>query len=373
MRAREPDASGFVERDGVRSHYEVFGSGSPTVLLMPTWQIAHSRIWKSQVPYLARHFRVVTFDARGNGRADRPAGPERYADTEIAGDAVAVLDATGTELAVTVGFSMGGWWATLLAAEHPERVSGLVLVAPLCLLEPFPVLDIFTVPLPVEEGWARFNQYSFHRDCGGFLKFFFSQMYTEPHSTKQVEDGVAWALETTPDVMVDTVLAVADWADAKQAHGRVACPALVVCGTADMVVPQTHSRAAAEALAAPLVSLEGCGHAPHARDPVKINLVLRDFVESVAPTPPPPRPWARGLVRQKRALYLSSPIGLGHAQRDVAVADELRRLAPDLQVDWLAQHPVTAVLEARGERIHAASAHLVSESAHVESESAEHD
>jgi len=64
---------------------------------------------------------------------------------------------------------------------------------------------------------------------------------------------------------------------------------------------------------------------------------------------------------------------LGHAQRDVVIADELRKLHPDVQIDWLAQHPVTTVLAARGERIHPASAFLASESAVIESESAEHD
>ena len=81
----------------------------------------------------------------------------------------------------------------------------------------------------------------------------------------------------------------------------------------------------------------------------------------------------RGKSRRKRALYVSSPIGLGHAQRDVAIADELRKLHPDLEIDWLAQDPVTEVLEARGERIHPASALLANESGHIESESAEHD
>ena len=57
----------------------------------------------------------------------------------------------------------------------------------------------------------------------------------------------------------------------------------------------------------------------------------------------------------KRALYISSPIGLGHAQRDVAIAGELRKLHPGLEVDWLAQHPVTKLLEARGEHVHPAS------------------
>ena len=89
-------------------------------------------------------------------------------------------------------------------------------------------------------------------------------------------------------------------------------------------------------------------------------------------TLPATRTWTRGLSRRRRALYISSPIGLGHAQRDVAIADELRVHHPDLEIDWLAQHPVTAVLEARGERIHPASAWLASESGHIAAESSGH-
>ncbi len=72
MRAREPDTEGFVDRDGVKLGYEVFGGGPLTLLLLPTWTIVHSRFWKAQVPYQSRHAQVVTFDGPGNGRSDRP-------------------------------------------------------------------------------------------------------------------------------------------------------------------------------------------------------------------------------------------------------------------------------------------------------------
>jgi len=49
-RARYPDHEGFVSRDGVRISYEVYGQGDPTVLLLPTWSIIHSRHWKMQIP-----------------------------------------------------------------------------------------------------------------------------------------------------------------------------------------------------------------------------------------------------------------------------------------------------------------------------------
>ena len=78
MRAREPDATGYVDQGGVKLHYEVFGDGTPTLLLMPTWTIVHARFWKAQVPYLARHFRVVTYDGPGNGRSDQPLAPAPY-------------------------------------------------------------------------------------------------------------------------------------------------------------------------------------------------------------------------------------------------------------------------------------------------------
>ena len=103
-RAREPDATGAVIRDGVNLAYEIYGSGEPTVLLMPTWSIIHSRHWKMQIPYLARHCRVLVFDGRGNGRSDRP--ETGYEEREFAADALAVMDATATDRAILVALSL---------------------------------------------------------------------------------------------------------------------------------------------------------------------------------------------------------------------------------------------------------------------------
>jgi pimeloyl-ACP methyl ester carboxylesterase len=369
-RARYPDESGYVTRDGVKLHYEVYGSGEPTVFLLPTWSIIHSRHWKMQIPYLARHCRVLTFDGRGNGRSDRP--ESGYEEREFAADSLAVMDATGTDRAMIVSLSLGAQRALLLAAEQPERVDGAVFICPSVPLgEP---IAGRTYPwgeeLDTDEGWAKYNRWYWLRDYRGFLEFFFSQMFTEPHSTKPIEDCVGWGLETTPETLVATNLK--EFLDAEtvlELSRRVRCPVLVIQGTDDAITGPGRGIALAEATGGELVLLEGSGHGPHVRDPVKVNLLLRDFIKPA----PPPRSWVRGKSRRKRALYISSPIGLGHAQRDAAIADELRKLHPDLEIDWLAQHPVTATLEARGERIHPASAFLANESHHIESESAEHD
>src|SRR3712207_9253413 len=70
-RARYPDEEGFIERDGVKVFWESYGEGEQTVVFLPTWTLVHSRVWKAQIAYFARHFRVICFDPRGNGRSDR--------------------------------------------------------------------------------------------------------------------------------------------------------------------------------------------------------------------------------------------------------------------------------------------------------------
>jgi pimeloyl-ACP methyl ester carboxylesterase/predicted glycosyltransferase len=370
-RARAPDVVGRVERDGVGVHYEVYGTGEPVVLLLPPWSIVHSRAWKAQIPFLARHARVVSFDPRGNGRSDRPADPQSYAEPEFAADALAVLDAAGATRAVVVAHSLGAQRGLLLAAEHPERVAGLVFIGPAVPLgtqsKRAHAASRFDEKLSRHDGWYKYNRHHWQADYLDFARFFFAEMFPEPHSTKPIEDGVAYALDTTAETLVATALAPGlDEAHTRRLAARVRCPCLVIHGAEDRIRTPESGAALAELLGAKLVVLPGAGHSPHVRHPVRVNLLLRDFA-----CPRPARVPAR--ADRPRALFVSSPIGLGHAQRDVAIADELRRLRPDVRIDWLAQHPVTQVLAARGEHVHPASRFLASESAHIESESSRHD
>jgi pimeloyl-ACP methyl ester carboxylesterase/predicted glycosyltransferase len=380
-RARYPDEEGYVERDGVRVFYEVYGEAPTTFLLFPTSPISHSRLWKGQIPYLSRRFRVVTFDPRGNGRSDRPEEADAYSYWEFVADGRAVLEAAGAEKALVGGLCDGGGWALMLAATHPEEVLGVAAIAP-CVPRLTPSHPNYRqypsdVPLDTDEGWAKCNVHYYRRDYRGFLEFFFSQQLPEPHSTKQIEDCVEYGLDGGPEslILADEE-APLPWASEEEARAlmrRVRCPVLVVHGDRDGCQTRERAEAVAELTGGTLVALEDAGHLPVARHPVKVNRLLREFGDLVAPPEPRVRRWTRSLSRRRRALYISSPIGLGHARRDVAIAKELRRLVPDLEIDWLAQHPVTKVLEAEDEHIHPASADLANESGHIESESAEHD
>jgi len=372
MRARYPDTEGFIERGGVKVGYEVFGAGEPAILLLTSWAIVHARQWKAQVPYLARHFQVITVEGRGNGRADRPGTAEAYRDREYVDDAIAVLDAIGVDRAVVVGLSVGGRHALQLAAWYPERAAGVVAIGAAL---PWPMPPGFDETRDAYEGWGKANRHYWLADYRGWVEFFMSQVFTEPHSTKPHEDGVAWGLDTTAETLLLTVPAVGEpgAADAEAICRQVRCPVLIVHGDQDGIVPYDTGVALARWTGGQMVTIRGGGHASTLRDPVQVNLLIRNFAESVGHGIPPSRTWARARDRRKRALYVSSPIGLGHVRRDLAIAAELRARHPELQIDWLAQHPVSLVLEERGERVHPASRWLASESSHIESEAGEHD
>jgi pimeloyl-ACP methyl ester carboxylesterase/predicted glycosyltransferase len=383
-RARYPDFEGFVERDGQRLFYEIYGDDEETLFLLPTWSLVHSRHWKMQIPYFARHFRVLAMDGLGNGLSDRCREPQRYAPSEFARDCLAVMDASGTERAVVVSLSRGAQFALELARVAPERVAGAAFIGPMfpytlshwsVLLHPR-FASRFGRPAPVYRWWGHMNAVHWMQDYPEFATWFISRCLPEPHSTKAIEDGVGWALDTDPETLIATVRGewLRDRTTLRTLAQNLHCPVLVVQGDRDRIAPLRDGRALAHLSRGELEVVRGAGHFPHARKPVQVNLALRDFSEDALQRTRTPRdPTVYRPDGRPRALYISSPIGLGHAQRDLAIARELRGLHPDLEIDWLAQDPVTRVLEAEGERVHPASTHLANESRHIESESAEHD
>src|SRR5579863_7600634 len=210
-RARYPDTEGFVERDGQRLFYEVYGAGEQTIFLTQPW-LVHSRHWKMQIHYLARHFRLLSMDGLGYGRADRCRDPRRYGAVEFARDCLAVMDATGTERAVIVSLSRGAQHTLELARLAPERIAGTVFVGPWfpytlshwsVMLHPL-VRSLFRRPAPFYRWWARMNAVHWREDHSEFVIWFISRCFPEPHSTKGIEDAVGLALETDPETLIAT-------------------------------------------------------------------------------------------------------------------------------------------------------------------------
>lgn len=112
-----------ITSNGMELYYEIQGAGKPLVLISglgySVWQ------WHRMVPILAEHFQVITFDNRGVGQSDKPAGP--YTAQMLAADTVDLLNALNTEKAIIMGHSMGGFIAQALALDFPQRLEKLIL------------------------------------------------------------------------------------------------------------------------------------------------------------------------------------------------------------------------------------------------------
>jgi pimeloyl-ACP methyl ester carboxylesterase/predicted glycosyltransferase len=380
---RQPDSEGFVTRGGVRIYYGVHGDGPVTILLIPPWPILHSHTWRSNIDYLSRHYRVIAFDPRGNGKSDRPQGKEHYCHEEFAKDALAILDETKTEKAAVISYSWGSKTNLKLCAGHPERVHCSVFSCPSV---PFVQAAAnkragFLEKLdPNATGWGTFNAEFWRKSWPNFVEWFIETACSDPHSWKGIEVSIDQGLETDGETMINTIIGdTLTLEETRRLCASVALskvPTMVIGADEDRIRTLEEAKLLAEALGAPFVVAEGCGHPVHSRFPVWFNLLVKDFIDKATPfyanKVEPIRTWRRALARPKRILYLSSPIGLGHARRDAAIAAELRQLVPGLEVDWLTQSPVDKILAPRGEKLLPACKQLISEIAHQESESHDH-
>jgi pimeloyl-ACP methyl ester carboxylesterase/predicted glycosyltransferase len=356
----QPAQQGIVERDGVKLWYAVWGDSGPWIAFAPPFQIVHSQMLKGTVPYLSRHFRVITSDGRGNGRSDRPQGQGAYSFDHFYADFVAVLDAVGAERVALVGISAAAMTVLRFAAEMPQRVTHVVTAGG------------FADSLPSDEKLAqrlKMEGELLSSDWPGYLDWFMGTIFSEAHSTKCYEDGVHYGWATSAEWLGWCRRA---WVnnDVRDLARRVTCPTLVIHGDDDRRVPFAKGQAI-QALVpgAKMLTVEGGGHVTAARDPALFNHALRDFIGGA----PRQRRWTRAMKRPRRALFISSPIGLGHVQRDLAITRELRQLQPDLAIDWFTVDPAARYLVQEGERLHPITQRLANESRHFEQVAGEHD
>ena len=329
--------------------------------LPPYRQIAHSQLLKGIVPWLAQHFRVVVTDPRGNGRSDRPQQAAQHTFDCHDGDFVAVLDRLEVDRAAVIAISAAAMIGLRFAAEQPARVSHLFVAGGRAA---------WVADTPEARAFVDLQLELLRTDWLAYLDAFFASAFSEPRSTKAYEDGILRHGGATDPQTV--ALNLVGWlgTDVRPLAGRVACPTLVVHGDSDRRVGFDFGAEVARLVpGARLVTIEGGGHLMCARDPVALARMVRDFV---LPGPSHSR-WVRAMARKRRALFVSSAIGLGHVQRDLAIARAMRALEPDLEIDWFTVHPASTYLEREGERLHPMTARLANESRHFEAQAGEHD
>lgn len=266
MRARQPDYRGYAVNDGVRIYYEVNGSAPGTVFFVAPHPIVHSGLWKMQVPFMARHFRVIVYDGRGNGRSDRPASG--YGLEHVVGDALAVLRELEVGRCALLTEGSASKIAAAVAARHQELVAAMVLLSP----------RFYGAPTLTPGGWEKWKR-RYVVEFDGNVRHMMDSHFREPHSTKLKEDFWGWAHDGNPQVVFTANQELWVDADARPLLPGVRCPVLMIHGRQNREMPYEHSLEG-QALVpdASLITIETPGAWPAGRDPVRINLFLREFL-----------------------------------------------------------------------------------------------
>jgi class 3 adenylate cyclase len=122
----------YAHSGGASIAYQVIGEGPLDMLFLPGWISQIEQLW--ELPALRRFLerlaafgRLIVFDRRGTGLSDRVVGPHSLEQETL--DALAVLDAAGSERAALFTYLLGGLVGALLAAERPERIGALIMYA----------------------------------------------------------------------------------------------------------------------------------------------------------------------------------------------------------------------------------------------------
>ena len=182
-----------------------------------------------------------------------------------------------------VGVSPRAALALALATEHPERVRAAVFVTPQLWIE-----EDFAKPFAGGEreryeGMEKFSLHYWKQDYRGFVEWFARWTAPHPHSTRQIEETVRQGLDTDAETLIPATIGfdMYEREEALALAGGISCPALVTQNGGEAMYPKHTSGALAEAIGCRLHVFEGLGPLVGSRWPVQMNLVLREFLESV--------------------------------------------------------------------------------------------
>ena len=236
--------------NGIETYYEVHGSGPPVLLAAGLG--GAGTYWREQVAPFARTHTVIVYDQRGTGRSSHvPVA----SIAELAGDALALLEALKIDRAHFVGHSTGGAIGQVLALERPERLKSLVLYATVHRSDPF-----------------RRRMWSLRKavlaDMGAKAYAQLTSLVLYPPAWIAANDARLAEEEAVAERMLSNPAIMASRIDAILAHdraeelARIRAPTLVLCARDDAMTPAYFSEdIAARIPKAEFVLLDGGGHA----------------------------------------------------------------------------------------------------------------
>ena len=243
------NVQGFVENDGARIWYAVYGVGSPVILLHGG--LGHSGNWGYQVPALVENgYRAVVIDSRGHGRSTRD--EKTYSYELMASDVLAVMDSLNIEKPALVGWSDGACISAILAALHPERVAGVFFFA--CNMD--------------ASGVKEFKFTDTIKRCINRHMKDYEQLSPTPGTFAEFSDAVGLMQRTQPNY------SAADLA-------KINVPVIIVQSEHDEFIKHEHAKYLARSIPqAEFVFLEGVSHFAPIQRPDQFNAAMLAFLNA---------------------------------------------------------------------------------------------
>ncbi len=217
------------------------------------------------IPLLPSTYRVLAFDQRGHGRSDKP--EHNYSLVDLAGEVEDVMDAVGVPEAVLVGSSSGGYVAQQVAAQSPERVSGLVLVGAPRSLQGRPAFadEVERLTDPIARSWVQDSLSWFPR---------FHEV-PDWYVDDRVDDGVRMPAHVWREAFEGLVSATAPTESA-----NITAPTLIIWGDRDeLLLRVDQERMSAAIPGSRLLVYADTGHAVLWEQPERVAEDLVDFVD----------------------------------------------------------------------------------------------
>ncbi len=258
-----------IQSNGINLYYEIHGEGQPLLFIHGLGSSA--RDWELQVEEFAKSYKVITFDLRGHGQSDKPAGP--YTMSMFAADTVGLLKALGVESPHVVGLSLGGGVAFQMAVDASLPLKSLVIVnsAPELLVRTFK--DRLMV-------WQRVAIVKLlgMRKMGEVLS---KRMFIKPEQEDIRKVFVERWAENDQRAYLNSMRALVGWSVSARI-GSIRVPTLVIAAGQDYSPLSAKEAYTAQIPGARLAVISDSRHATPVEHPQEFNQVLQRFLSEHA-------------------------------------------------------------------------------------------